>query len=106
MTILQGRLQRAFDLLREQQVAEAADILQSLVDDELADAVVWETLGDVREKIGDADAAVEAWRQSIDLYVARGMSKRAIGVLELLLILRPDDSSAAQLLQELSALKP
>ena len=106
MTILQGRLQRAFDLLREQQVAEAADILQSLVDDELADAVVWETLGDVREKIGDADAAVEAWRQSIDLYVARGMSKRAIGVLELLLILRPDESSAAQLLQELSALKP
>ena len=106
MTILQGRLQRAFDLLREQQVAEAADILQSLVDDELADAVVWETLGDVREKIGDADAAVEAWRQSIDLYVARGMSKRASGVLEVLLILRPDDSSAAQLLQELSALKP
>ncbi len=103
MTLLRVRLQQAFDLLRLQHTAEARDVLQSLVDDELADAVVWETLGDVRDKLGDSEGAVEAWKQAIDLYLARQMIKRAEGVLELLLILRPDDVDALATLAGLKA---
>jgi Flp pilus assembly protein TadD len=99
----QMRVQQAFDLLREQRFAESRDVLEQLVRDELADAVVFETLGDVREKLGDADGAAEAWHMAVDLFLLKANNKRARGVLELLLILRPDDDEAATKLRRLGA---
>jgi predicted Zn-dependent protease len=95
------RLQEAFWHLRDQRLAEARDVLDGLVRDELADAVVWETLGDVREKLGDEDGAVDAWRFAAAAWLARQQIRRARGVLELLLILRPDDEEATAILAAL-----
>lgn len=97
----QARVQRAFDLLRDKQFEASREVLEQLVKDELADAVVFETLGDVREKLGDADGAVEAWHMAVDLFLLKANRKRARGVLELLLILRPDDVDAAEKLRNL-----
>lgn len=99
----QPRVQEAFDLLRAKRYEEARAILEQLVRDELGDAVVFETLGDVREKLGDAVAAAEAWHIAVDLFVLKGNQKRARGVLEMLLILRPDDEEALAKLQELTS---
>lgn len=97
----QARVQRAFELLREKKFSESRDVLEQLVRDELGDAVVFETLGDVREKLGDADGAVEAWHMAVDLFLLKANKKRARGVLEMLLILRPDDADAAAKLRSL-----
>jgi predicted Zn-dependent protease len=102
MTSPAARLNEAFDHLRAKRFEQARDALDQLVRDELADAVVWETLGDVRDKLGDADGAVEAWRQAAAAWVARQQPRRARGVLELLLILRPDDVEANELLAALA----
>jgi predicted Zn-dependent protease len=103
MTSPSVRLQAAFEHLRSKRFVEARDALEQIVRDELADAVVWETLGDVREKLGDADGAVEAWRLAAAAWLARQQAKRAQSVLELLLILRPDDDEALDLLASLAA---
>jgi predicted Zn-dependent protease len=89
-----ARLRDAFEHLRARRFVEAREVLEGLVRDELGDAMVFETLGDVREKLGDADGAVDAWRVAVDAWLARHEVARAIGVLELLLILRPDDVEA------------
>ncbi len=88
------RLERAFEALRDQRFGESRTLLEQMVSEELADAVVFETLGDVREKLGDDDGAVEAWHMAVDLYISKNQEKRARAVLELLLILRPDDDEA------------
>jgi len=95
------RLNEAFAHLRDKRFAEARDVLDRLVRDELGDAVVYETLGDVCDKLGDVDGAVEAWRIAASLWLARQHIKRARGVLELLLILRPDDVEGNELLARL-----
>ncbi|MBM4281138.1 MAG: hypothetical protein FJ137_10395 [Deltaproteobacteria bacterium] len=103
MTSPSVRLQAAFEHLRARRFFEAREALEQIVRDELADAVVWETLGDVREKLGDAEGAVEAWRLAADAWLARQQVHRARGVLELLLILRPEDDEARALLAALPA---
>lgn len=95
------RLQEAFEHLRYKRFEPARDALEGLVRDEFADAVVWETLGDVREKLGDADGAVDAWRLAATAWLARQQVKRARGVLELLLILRPEDDEANAMMASL-----
>ena len=95
------RLQEAFWLLRDQRHAEARDALEGLVQDELADATIWETLGDVRDKLGDDDGAVDAWRFAAAAWLARQQVRRARSVLELVLILRPGDDEASALLASL-----
>ena len=96
-----ARLNEAFAHLRDKRFAEARDVLERLVRDELADAVVYETLGDVCDKLGDVDGAVEAWRVGASMWLARQQVKRARGLLELLLILRPDDAEANEVLATL-----
>jgi Flp pilus assembly protein TadD len=96
-----ARLNEAFDHLRSKRFAEARATLEQLVNDELADAVVYETLGDVCDKLGDEVAAVDAWRLAASLWLSRQQVKRARGLLELLLILRPDDVDANELLASL-----
>jgi Flp pilus assembly protein TadD len=100
--LLQQRVRQAFDLLRDKRFTEAREILEQLVKDELGDAVVFETLGDVREKLGDEAGAAEAWHIAVDLFLLKANKKRAQGVLEMLLILRPDDEVAADKLRELN----
>jgi predicted Zn-dependent protease len=100
MTSPAARLQEAYAHLRDKRFADARDVLDGLVRDELADATVWETLGDVREKLGDDDGAVEAWKIAAEMWMARQQAKRAASVLELLLILRPDDEEASALLAQ------
>ena len=95
------RLNEAFAQLRDKRFAEAKGVLLQLVRDELADAVVYETLGDVCDKLGDVDGAVDAWRVASSMWLARQQVKRARGLLELLLILRPDDVEANELLATL-----
>jgi Tfp pilus assembly protein PilF len=96
-----ARLQLAFDHLRGKRFVEARAQLEELVREELADAVVYETLGDVCDKLGDSDAAVDAWRVAASSWLARQQVKRARSVLELLLILRPDDAEANELIATL-----
>ena len=96
MSASDADVQRAFTLMRAQRHAEARDVLEDLVRRELADAVVYETLGDVREKLGDGDGAVDAWRMAVDLFLHHQKPKRARAVLELWLILRPDDADAIE----------
>jgi hypothetical protein len=96
-----ARLNEAFAHLRDRRFDAARAVLEGLVRDELADAVVYETLGDVCDKLGDADGAVDAWRVAVSMWLARQQVKRARGVLELLLILRPDDVEGNELLATL-----
>ena len=51
-----------------------------------ADAAVLETLGDVREKLGDMSGAIDAYLGAVTHLRVRGELHRALGVLELMLI--------------------
>lgn len=76
----------AFELLRQGRDAEARALLEKVVHDDYADAAVLETLGDVREKLGDKTGALDAYLGAVTHLRARGELQRALGVLELMLI--------------------
>lgn len=80
------RANEAFDLLKQGKHKEARDILERIVHEDNADAAVLETLGDVREKLGDAAGALDAYGGAVTHLRARGEGKRALGVIELMLI--------------------
>src|SRR5687768_727691 len=81
-----GRANEAFDLLKQGRHKEARAILEKIVQDDSADAAVLETLGDVREKLGDKAGAIDAYAGAVTHLRARGETKRALGVVELMLI--------------------
>ena len=76
----------AFELLRQGRDAEARALLERVVQDDNADAAVLETLGDVREKLGDPTGAIDAYLGAVTHLRVRGELQRALGVLELALI--------------------
>lgn len=81
-----ARANEAFDLLKQGKHKEARAILERIVHDDSADAAVLETLGDVREKLGDKQGAIDAYTGAVTHLRARGENKRALGVIELMLI--------------------
>jgi predicted Zn-dependent protease len=81
----------AFGLLKSGKHDEARVILEAIVKDDLADAAVLETLGDVREKLGDGSGALSAYAGAVVHLRARDEHDRALGVLELMLVLQPDN---------------
>lgn len=81
-----AQVAEAFELLRQGRDAEARALLERVVADDTADAAVLETLGDVREKLGDKAGAIDAYLGAVTHLRARGELQRALGVLELLLI--------------------
>lgn len=81
-----ARASEAFDLLKQGREKDARAILEQIVKDDSADAAVLETLGDVREKLGDKEGALDAYAGAITHLRARGELKRALGVIELMLI--------------------
>ena len=86
-----ARASEAFDLLKQGREKEARLILEKIVHDDMADAAVLETLGDVREKLGDKAGAGDAYFGAVTHLRARGELRRALGVLELMLLV--DDQS-------------
>lgn len=80
----EARTQEAFALLKDGRHAEARMILEAIVAADDADAAVLETLGDVREKLGDASGAIDAYFSAVTHLRARGELKRSLGVLELM----------------------
>jgi tetratricopeptide (TPR) repeat protein len=80
------RAAEAFDLLKQGREKEARVLLEKIVEDDLADAAVLETLGDVREKLGDKSGAIDAYAGAVMHLRARTELRRALGVLELMLI--------------------
>ena len=80
------RANEAFELLKKGKHAEARDILEGIVREDRADAAVLETLGDVREHLGDAPGALDAYAGAVTHLRARGEGWRALGVIELMLI--------------------
>jgi tetratricopeptide (TPR) repeat protein len=78
--------QEAFDLLKQGKDQEARDLLEEIVRRDEADAAVLETLGDVREKLGDKQGAVDAYAGAVTHLRARGELRRALGVVELMLL--------------------
>lgn len=81
-----AKANEAFDLLKQGKHKEARDILEKIVHEDSADAAVLETLGDVREKLGDKVGALDAYGGAVTHLRARGEGKRALGILELMLI--------------------
>ena len=81
----------AFALLKSGRHAEARAILEAIVQDDLADAAVLETLGDVREKLGDGSGALSAYAGAVVHLRAREEHDRALSVLELMQVLQPDN---------------
>src|SRR3990172_13161530 len=75
-----------FERLRQGRDAEARALLEKVVKDDNADAAVLETLGDVREKLGDKAGAIDAYLGAVTHLRVRGELQRALGVLELMLI--------------------
>ncbi|MBI1945226.1 MAG: hypothetical protein HYS27_05995 [Deltaproteobacteria bacterium] len=80
------QVSEAFELLRQGRDAEARALLEKVVQDDNADAAVLETLGDVREKLGDKAGAIDAYLGAVTHLRVRGELQRALGVLELMLI--------------------
>jgi tetratricopeptide (TPR) repeat protein len=91
-TLRNPRANEAFDLLKQGRDAEAREILEDIVARDEADAAVLETLGDVREKLGDKAGAMDAYAGAVTHLRARGEAGRAMGVLELMMLV--DDTSA------------
>lgn len=81
-----ARTTEAFALLKEGKDQEARAILEELVRGDVADAAVLETLGDVREKLGDKAGALDAYSGAVTHLRFRGELRRALGVLELMMI--------------------
>lgn len=81
-----AQVTEAFELLRQGRDAEARALLEKVVRDDYADAAVLEALGDVREKLGDKAGALDAYLGAVTHLRARGELQRALGVLELMLI--------------------
>ncbi len=81
-----ARASEAFALLKEGREQEARVILEKIVRDDMADAAVLETLGDVREKLGDKAGALDAYSGAVTHLRARGELRRALGVLELMVL--------------------
>src|SRR5438270_7849430 len=81
-----ARASEAFDLLKAGREKEARAILEAIVRDDVADAAVLETLGDIREKLGDKQGALDAYAGAVTHLRARGDGRRALGVLELMLL--------------------
>jgi tetratricopeptide (TPR) repeat protein len=87
------RANEAFDLLKQGKHKEAKDILEEIVREDRADAAVLETLGDVREQLGDKLGALEAYSGAVTHLRTRGEHRRALGVIELMLIV--DEASVS-----------
>jgi tetratricopeptide (TPR) repeat protein len=88
------QVSEAFELLRQGRDAEARALLEKVVQDDNADAAVLETLGDVREKLGDKAGAIDAYLGAVTHLRVRGELQRALGVLELMLIVDEDSIDA------------
>lgn len=86
-----AKANEAFDLLKQGKHKEAREILEKIVQEDSADAAVLETLGDVREKLGDKSGALDAYLGAVTHLRARGEGKRALGIIELMVIV--DESS-------------
>lgn len=86
MTDGKARKNEAFDLLKQGRDQEARAILEGIVKSDEADAAVLETLGDVREKLGDKTGALDAYAGAVTHLRARGEPRRALGVVELMLL--------------------
>jgi tetratricopeptide (TPR) repeat protein len=84
--VTKARASEAFDLLKAGREKEARTILETIVRDDMADAAVLETLGDVREKLGDRQGALDAYAGAVTHLRARGEGRRALGVLELMIL--------------------
>lgn len=84
----------AFELLRQGRDAEARALLEKVVGDDNADAAVLETLGDIREKLGDKAGAIDAYLGAVTHLRVRGELQRALGVLELMLIVDENNVEA------------
>ena len=78
------RANEAFDLLKQGKDEEARLILENIVRDDAADAAVLETLGDVREKLGDKTGAMDAYASALVHLRARAEHKKALSVIELM----------------------
>ena len=59
------RHSEAFNLLKDGKHQEALPLLEAILKDDLADAAVLETLGDVREKLGDPHGALSAYAGAV-----------------------------------------
>jgi tetratricopeptide (TPR) repeat protein len=94
MSPVDPRHAEAFALLKSGRHEEARAILEAIVKDDLADAAVLETLGDVREKLGDGTGALSAYAGAVVHLRARYEHDRALSVLELMLVLQPDNAWA------------
>jgi tetratricopeptide (TPR) repeat protein len=94
MAAVDPRHAEAFGLLKQGRHEEAKAILEAIVRDDLADAAVLETLGDVREKLGDGSGALSAYAGAVVHLRARTEHDRALNVLELMLVLQPDNAWA------------
>src|SRR6187551_3154171 len=70
------RAAEAFDLLKQGREKEARALLEKIVEDDLADAAVLETLGDVREKLGDKSGAIDAYAGAV-MHLRARRSKRS-----------------------------
>lgn len=86
ITSKNAKANEAFDLLKQGKHKEARDILEKIVHEDTADAAVLETLGDVREKLGDKAGAMDAYGGAVTHLRARGEGKRALAIIELMLI--------------------
>lgn len=86
---MDARRAEAFALLKVGKHAEALPILEGILHDDLADAVVLETLGDVREKLGDTEGALSAYAGAVVHLRTKGATDRALSVLELMQVLAP-----------------
>lgn len=91
MSDRKARTNEAFDLLKQGRDQEARAILEAIVNSDEADAAVLETLGDVREKLGDKLGALDAYAGAVTHLRARGELRRALGVVELMVLV--DDTA-------------